>query len=163
MTRRIRGIVSSVVAEAGKLVRMTIDGLTGERIDDVETLGQYGFSSRPRAGAEAIAEKIGSGYVVVETADRRYTIPLADGDVAMHTSDGQYIKLLAAGGIDVKSTGTVSVDAGTVQLGGTSGLRKLIDERLVALFNAHTHAANGSPPATQIVAANVTTANTKAI
>ena len=48
--------------------------------------------------------------------------------------------------INIKST-TVNVEATTVNLGDSSGTRKLIDERLVSLFNNHTHLYNPGPGA----------------
>lgn len=61
------------------------------------------------------------------------------------------------GGILVHSPDAVSV-------GNTSAaLRALVDERIIAIYNAHTHSSGGSgPPSSPIVPANVLTSITKA-
>lgn len=61
------------------------------------------------------------------------------------------------GGILVHSSDAVSV-------GNTSAaLRALVDERIIAIYNAHTHSSGGSgPPGSPIVPANVLTSITKA-
>lgn len=83
----------------------------------------------------------------------------------------QYIQF-TEGGIIIHSPSSVKVEAPLtqmsatdVQLGNVSGaLLRLIDERLIALFNAHTHASGGagvpsSPLALAAVATTITKAN----
>jgi phage gp45-like len=137
--RIIRGIVQSVVAMAGELMRITMGGVDGETIEEVEHVGTYGFSSRPRPGAEAVARRSGAGYLVVQTADRRYNIPLDDGDVAMHTSTGDFIKCKGAGGMEIMCSGTVIIDAQAIKIGGSDGLKALLTEAAAAVFNQHVH------------------------
>jgi hypothetical protein len=64
----------------------------------------------------------------------------------------------------------VIIKADSIKLGDDSGLRKLIDERIVDLYNQHTHPyvnvsspATTSPPTTPIVLANVSTEKTEAL
>lgn len=82
----------------------------------------------------------------------------------------QYIQF-TAGGIIVHSPTSVKVEAPLIQMsssdvhlgniGGT--LLRLIDERLIALFNAHTHASAGAGvPNSPLTLAGVATAITKA-
>lgn len=82
----------------------------------------------------------------------------------------QYIQF-TAGGIIVHSPASVKVEApiaqlssANVQLGNISGsLLRLIDERLIALFNAHTHASAGAgAPNSPLTLAGVATTITKA-
>lgn len=82
----------------------------------------------------------------------------------------QYIQF-TAGGIIVHSPTSVKVEApiaqlssANVQLGNISGsLLRLIDERLVSLFNSHTHASAGTGvPNSPLTLAGVATAITKA-
>lgn len=83
----------------------------------------------------------------------------------------QYIQF-AEGGIIIHSPASVKgeapliqMSAADVQLGNISGaLLRLIDERLIALFNAHTHASGGagvpnSPLTLAAVATTITKAN----
>lgn len=82
----------------------------------------------------------------------------------------QYIQF-AAGGIIVHSPASVKgeapliqMSAADVQLGNIGGaLLRLIDERLIALFNAHTHTSGGAGvPSSPLTLAAVATAITKA-
>lgn len=88
----------------------------------------------------------------------------------LNAAPTQYIQF-TAGGIIVHSptkvraeAPIVQVDGADVQLGDVeTTLRKLIDERLIALFNAHTHTSGGAGvPTTPLVLANVATIITKA-
>lgn len=57
----------------------------------------------------------------------------------------QYIQF-TEGGILLHSPGSIKNDAPSVQLGNVEGaLRKLVDERLIPLFNAHKHGASPIP------------------
>jgi len=82
----------------------------------------------------------------------------------------QYIQF-TAGGIIVHSPTSVKVEApiaqlssANVQLGNISGsLLRLIDERLIALFNGHVHASAGAgAPTVPLTLAGVATTITKA-
>ena len=82
----------------------------------------------------------------------------------------QYIQF-TAGGIIVHSPASVQVEApitqlssANVQLGNISGsLLRLIDERLIALFNGHVHASAGAgAPTVPLTLAGVATTITKA-
>lgn len=73
----------------------------------------------------------------------------------------QYIQF-TAGGILVHSPNQVKIDAPDVQLGNIAGtLHKLIDDRLIAIYNAHTH-GGGATPSVPLTFATVATTATKA-
>lgn len=88
----------------------------------------------------------------------------------LNAAPTQYIQF-TADGIIVHSPTKVRAEAPTVQLDGSAvqlgdveaTVRKLIDERLIALFNAHTHTSGGAGvPTTPLVLANVATTITQA-
>lgn len=88
----------------------------------------------------------------------------------LNAAPAQYIQF-TEGGIILHSPTKVRAEAPTVQLDGASvqlgdveaTVRKLIDERLIALFNAHTHTSGGSGvPVTPLTLATVATAITQA-
>lgn len=88
----------------------------------------------------------------------------------LNAAPAQYIQF-TAGGILLHSPTNVKGDApviqmssSDVQLGNIGGaLRKLIDERIIAIYNAHTHTSGGAGvPVTPITLATVATAITKA-
>lgn len=88
----------------------------------------------------------------------------------LNAAPTQYIQF-TAGGIIVHSPTKVRAEAPTVQLDGSAvqlgdvetTLRKLIDERLIALFNAHVHASAGAGvPTVPLTLATVATTITQA-
>jgi hypothetical protein len=88
----------------------------------------------------------------------------------LNAAPAQYIQF-TAGGIIVHSPTKVRTEAPTVQIDGTSvqigdveaTLRRIIDERLIALYNAHTHTSGGAGvPVTPLTLATVATAITQA-
>lgn len=131
--------------------------LAGEVVDDVHLAQEYGFASRPLPGSEAVVAMIGGDRahpVAVATLDRRHLGPeLAEGDVALFSSSGDFVLLRAAGGILVK--GDLEV-AGQVRVGGSveaeGDLRAAGDVEdavgtlgaLRTAYDVHTHAETQS-------------------
>jgi phage baseplate assembly protein V len=119
ITRRIQNMLArGTVALANastKMQSLQLNLLADETKDDVEHFEPYGFTSRPRAGAEAVAVFLDgdrSNGIAVVVADRRYRLTgLAEGDVALHDDKGQSI-VLGADGITI--TGNVKV-IGTIE------------------------------------------------
>lgn len=142
--RLIRGTILGAVAGADDIVRCRVAGLEGEEIDDVDILGAYGFDGVPVDGTECIALQTEVGTVVIAMANETIAPGGSAGDVVIHTSKEQYITVKASGGVDIKTAGAVTIDAPTINLGGSSGLRALLDERFVTAFNAHTHTVSGA-------------------
>lgn len=91
-----RGLV--VLADsARKLQALQVRLLAGELKDGMEHLEQYGYTSCPLEGAEALALFLGgdrSHGVVIVAADRRYRLKgLKPGEVAIYTDEGDRIHL----------------------------------------------------------------------
>jgi hypothetical protein len=66
--------------------------------------------------------------------------------------------------------GEVTIFSDSIKLGDSTGLRKLIDERIIDLINLHTHPyvnvsspSTTSPPTTPLVLANCSTTKTEAL
>jgi phage baseplate assembly protein V len=141
----IRGIVKTVTAKAGAIMRFSASGRTGEQIEDREVFQQYGFASRPKAGAECIMIRSGAVIVMVGSEDRRVKIALNEGDVALYTSEGNKIVLKPSGEVVVTSSGKIVLDSGTVELGGTAQLKKLVHEGILTALNTHVHSTAAGP------------------
>ena len=160
----IRRVIISAVRE-GQIKRFDATGLANEQYLDREFLQQYGLTSRPLADSEGLVLGIGNVFYLIASDDRRYRVSLQDGEVAIYTDEGDKIHLKRGRVIEITSGTKVTITAPAVELAGGT-LRKLIDERVVEAFNAHTHptAALGSPstPTTPLVLANVATEKTKA-
>jgi phage baseplate assembly protein V len=126
---------------------MQIEILKGEVYSAIERLQEYGFSSVPQAGAEAIVLSLngdrGHGVVIV-AADKRYRLTgLESGEVALHDDQGQMIVIkrdgieITAQNVTVNSDMTVNgtITATTDVIGGGKSLK----------LHTHTSAAPGSP------------------
>lgn len=179
----IRGIVKSVIE--GMIKRFSAYGRTDETIDDREYFQHYGFTSRPKAGAELIIIHEDNHYVAIASDDRRYRIALEEGEVALYTDEGDKIHLRRNKEIHITSgnkliaTVTNEVDITTkkavvtasescqvnsplINLGGDRGsLRYIVDERIIAWILAHTH-GSGPTPNQSLTVSDVCTAITKA-
>ncbi|MDG4475444.1 phage baseplate assembly protein domain-containing protein [Thiovibrio frasassiensis] len=176
----------------GVIKRFSASGRAGETFTDREVFQHYGYTSRPLPGAEGIADKDGNHIVLVASDDRRYRIPIEEGEVALYDDQGMVIhlkrgkevhiygcdKLTADVGAEAKITAPVAtvvaatscqVTSPIINLGGDRGsLRSLIDERFLALFNGHNHggiqpgSGNSAGPNTTLTLGNTCTSITKA-
>lgn len=124
MQRRVRlmigrGIIT-LVNDATKEQSVQISLLEDEVHDNVERYQEYGFSSVPHAGAEAITVSVGGNRghsVVIATGDRRYRMKnLEAGEVVIYDDLGQSVHLKREG-IILKSP-QVTIDAETTQISG---------------------------------------------
>lgn len=101
--------VVQLVNDAAKLQGLQITLLADEVRGDVERFQQYGMTSHPHPGAEAIAASVAGNrdhVVVLAVDDRRYRLMgLERGEVALYTDEGDTIVL--------KRGGVVEVTAGT--------------------------------------------------
>ena len=100
----IRGIVTSVIEGLIKLFSATgrPDALGGsETFDQREYFQHYGFTSRPKPGAELIIIREGNHIIAVASDDRRYRLAMAEGEMAIYDWLGQHVHLKADGTIQV--------------------------------------------------------------
>lgn len=127
--RRIKQIASraviKLVNDGLKLQELQIVGLSGETLDGVERFQEYGFTSHPKEGAEAISLSIGgnrSHTVIVAVDDRRYRLKgLDSGEVALYDDLGQKI-VLKRDRIEVVSPKVVVI-SDDISLGGEGGAK----------------------------------------
>lgn len=127
--RKLSQIVSRavvrVINDSLKMQELQLTAMAGETIDDVERFQNYGFTSHPKAGAEAITLSVGghrSHSVAIAVDDRRYRLKgLASGEVAIYDDLGQKI-VLHRDHILVQSP-KVIVDSEDIHLGGEGGNR----------------------------------------
>ncbi|BAO88910.1 putative membrane protein [Caballeronia cordobensis] len=112
--RRIQNMIArgtvAIANATTKMQSLQLNLLADETKENVEHFEPYGFTSRPLAGAEAVAVFLDgdrSHGITVVVADRRYRLTgLEEGDVALHDDKGQSI-VLGADGITI--TGNVKV------------------------------------------------------
>lgn len=129
INRKLRQLASraviKLVNDGLKLQELQIVGLSGETLDGVERFQEYGFTSNPKAGAEAITLSVGgnrSHTVIVAVDDRRYRLKgLESGEVALYDDLGQKI-VLKRDRIEVESPKVVVISE-DISLGGEGGAK----------------------------------------
>ncbi len=152
--------VINLVNDGLKVQELQITLLAEETRSDVERFQEYGFTSHPHPGAEGVMVCVGGARdhgIVIAVEDRRYRLKgLVEGEAALYDDQGQAVHLKRDKKIHVYGCNEITIDAAIKQqvnspeinLGGDrSGLRILIDERLIALYNGHTHPGLGVPDA----------------
>jgi len=144
LRRRIQMMVAravvSGIADAGGIQALQIEALEGETLEGVERMQDYGFTSVPHPGAEAVVVFAGgtrSHGLVVALGDRRYRLrALQNGEVAIYddleqrvhlTRDGVVIESalkvnVTAPQVEV-SADHVVVNSDSIDLGGAGGRR----------------------------------------
>jgi len=163
----IRGIVIKVIEGFIKLFSAT--GRLGESFEQREYFQHYGFTSRPLAGAEIIIIREGNHILAIASDDRRYRLALEEGEMAIYTDEGDKIHLKRDRKLHITSGGEVTVFCDIINLGDIrEEIRKLIDDRLLALYNNHIHGGvetgggQTGAPVVPLTEENVCTAKTKA-
>lgn len=113
-----RGIVTRVRdGEPLQLIQVRLQ--PGVAADDVQRVQEYGFTSHPHPGAEAVvgAVKGDAGHLVaIAIDDRRYRLKsLAQGEVALYDDQGNVIHI-ERGQIRVEAVTHVQINAPTVEV-----------------------------------------------
>lgn len=88
------GAIIRRVDDSGNLQKMQIESLGHSVYDNVEKFEQFGFTSNPPAGLDAVIIERCGKYIIVAIGDRKYRIKnLESGDTAIYDIRGQIIKL----------------------------------------------------------------------
>lgn len=125
---RIANVVARVVLrrvdDSKKMQVVQLTALEGETRGDIERVQNYGFTSVPLAGAEAVTLFPGGSRehgVVIAADDRRYRLTgLQAGEVAIYTDQGDKVVIERGGTIRVVAATKVVVSAPLVELAGTT-------------------------------------------
>ena len=126
--------------DARKMQVLQIDALSDETLDRVERFQNYGFTSHAHRGAEGLVLAIGgnrSHPAVVALDDRRHRLTdLAEGEVAMYASAGQFIRMKADGSIHIFAPGGIHIETPE----GLELAARTIENHAQVLFE---HSTNG--------------------
>lgn len=116
--------------------------LTAQRVEP------YGLSYRPKPGAQAYllfpAGDRAMGLALV-VGDKRYQMELAEGEVALHDDEGNYVKLGRGGVVTVKANTQLVLDAPAVLVTGPVTMQAglavtgALTNNGVSVGNGHTH------------------------
>lgn len=134
----IRGIISSTVAAAGKLLRIDCSGRYSETVSDREAIQQYGLQSRPPAGTECVLLRQGHVLIMVASDGREYRLELLDGEIVVGTASSARVRI--QGDTVLVEADTLRVSASAIELGDTAGIKRLITEDILSALPLHTHA-----------------------
>jgi len=118
-----RAIVSAVRDDQGFQV-LQLKGLPREILDGVERFQNYGFTSVPLKGSEAIVAFLGgsrSHGVAIAVDDRRHRKKdLQPGESAQYSDEGDSITLKRGNLIEIKGSGKIDINAPDVKIIGTT-------------------------------------------
>lgn len=142
LQRRVALMVSRAVVvlvnDALKMQGVQINLLAGVTRDGVERFQNYGFTSNPHPGAEAIVVSVGGNQdhgIAIVVDDRRYRlVGLAEGEAALYDDLGQKVHL-TRNGIVIRSTMPITLDAPTVHAMGNLN----VDGSIVAQLDISDH------------------------
>lgn len=150
-----RAVIETVKDGKGmQLVKLKL--LAGETRDDIERFQNFGFSSNPPVGSEALSLAVGGNrehLIVVAVEDRRVRVKnLKNGESIVYTDDGTIIHLKKAGEVEILAATKIDVKVPEINLGAGT-LEKIINgEAFKTLYNAQTHNGNlGIPTGVTIV------------
>lgn len=164
IARRLRLVVSRAVvravADSLRMQAVQIDLLADESRDNVERFQNYGVTSHPHPGAEAIVVAVGGSrdhLVAIAVDDRRYRLSLAEGEVALYDDLGHVVHLTRSGividggghQVTIINTTKLRVEGGIEATGDIEDRCDTPDGRTMngmrELYNGHTH-SGGAPP-----------------
>lgn len=131
--------------------RLQVEILKGELRDGVERAQNYGFTSHPLAGCDAVIVCTGGAReqsIAVVVDDRRYRLKMQPGEVAIYDDLGNAVKLLREK-VHVVGMQEVHVEAPTVRIGATTVIISADD----TIINSNL-AVNGDTTFTGSVTAN---------
>lgn len=132
-------------------LQMTL--LSGDVSDGVDCLQNYGFTSSPKSGADAIFVCVGGNHdnaIVIACDDKRYRLKgLQSGEVAIYTDEGDKIHLKRGNNIEIttqtlKINGKLTVN-GNIESSGEIKGTEIKAGQIVLTTHKHTSAAPGSP------------------
>jgi len=141
-----RAVLSAAADDTKKLQTLQLLGLSEETLSDAERVQNYGFTSVPHEGAEAVMvfpQGNRDHCLVIAVDDRRYRLKsLEKGEVAIYTDEGDKIHIKRGGMIEVVASTKVKIDSPAVELGSAAAEAVIKGTTFQGLFNAHTHMGN---------------------
>jgi len=142
--------VISIVDDSKKMQTLQIQALAGETLGDVERIQNFGFSSVPKNGAEALVVFVSGNRdhgVVVAVDDRLYRVKdLGEGQSVMYDAAGNKFLLSNDGNALLQASVKAMVSAPEVELGSATAKEKILNgETFQTTFNQHVHLAFGVP------------------
>jgi phage gp45-like len=145
--------VLTTIKDSGDYQTLQVSLLGEDVIDGPERLQNYGFTSVPKAGADAILVCIGGSHdngIVIACDDKRYRLKgLASGEVAIYTDEGDKIHLKRGNNIEI-TTQTLKINGklnvtGNIESSGEIKGSEVKAGQIALTTHKHTSASPGSP------------------
>ena len=145
--------VLTTIKDTDGYQKLQIALLSGDVSDGVQRLQNYGWTSVPKAGADAIFVCVGGSHdngIVIACDDKRYRLKgLASGEVAIYTDEGDKIHLKRGNNIEITTTilkvnGKLTV-TGNIESSGEIKGSEVKAGQIALTTHKHTSAASGSP------------------
>lgn len=148
--RRVMNLVARAVIQGiqdgGKIQKLQLTVMADETIDGIDRIQEFGFTSMPPIGAQAVLLSLGGNrdHCVVIATEHGPTRPkgLAAGESAVYSA-GKYVVKVGAGKIEVGKDGVFESAVVGETLCTLLGL--IIDD-----LAQHVHGPPGSPPTTAV-------------
>lgn len=151
-----RGVVR-LANDAGGIQVLQVDLLRGETRGRLERFQDYGFTSVPHPGAEAVVGFVGGNRdhgLVLAVGDRRYRLrALQAGEVAMYSDEGDAVHFKRGREIHVTAGNKVLISCPLVRIEGDLEVTGEVTDRadtdgtsmefIRNRFNQHVHALTG--------------------
>lgn len=119
--------VVTAVNDAPQVQEIQIEVLDGEVRSEVERFQNYGFTSRPLAGAEAAVVFVGGRRehgMAIAVEDRRYRVKdLEPGEVAVFTNEGDRVVIRKGGTIEITASTKVKVTTPLLEVAASTKMK----------------------------------------
>ena len=138
-----RGIVK-LISESGGIQRVQVETANGIE-SDLEHPQEYGFASRPKAGAKATVVRLrgeAGAALVILVDDERYRIALQDGEVAIHDWQGNKFHVKQNGMLEINASTKVTVIAPEILIGDGATEKMVLGTTALGLVAPHEHPVN---------------------
>lgn len=90
--------------------------LSDEVLPNIDRVEPYGLSYRPHPGAQTyllFPSGDRSHGIAIVIGDAQYNMEIAEGEVALHDDEGNYVHLQRDGNIEINAANSVTINAGT--------------------------------------------------
>ncbi len=138
----IRALILSVAE--GVIKRFSASSAHGA-LESRELFQHYGFTSRPKPGAEAVVLRDGNVFFSVAEDDRRYRLAVEEGEVALYSDEGDKVHFKRGRVLEISAGTKVSLITPLVEMSGNLVVGGNVSDSAGSMaamritYNSHTH------------------------
>ncbi|WP_180131856.1 phage baseplate assembly protein [Rhodoferax sp. BLA1] len=119
--RRLQLLVAQGVGRLVGAEFVQVGVLDGETVPKARRVEPYGLSYRPKPGCQVYLVFPGGDRaegIALVIGDKRYQMDLAEGEVALHDDEGNFVKMGRGGVVTIKASGHVNLETPSVRHNG---------------------------------------------